>query len=117
MKIRLRSSSLLLLALALIVTASCGQTGSGPDTPLPPRTPVAQEITFMAVGDMMISRGVARAIDASGDPALPFRPLNDVLKSTDFNFGNLECPISGNDNINGKGLIFNMHTKDIAGLL
>jgi poly-gamma-glutamate synthesis protein (capsule biosynthesis protein) len=115
MKIRVKSVSLLLLALALIVSASCGQTGT--DAPLAPRAPITQDVSFVAVGDMMISRGVARAIDAAGDPLLPFRPLGDVLKSTDFNFGNLECPISGNDNINGKGLIFNMHTKDVAGLL
>lgn len=117
MKTRKKSVVFIALALALTVVASCGNTGSGPDTPLPPRTPVSQDVTFLAVGDMMISRGVARAIDAAGDPLVPFRPLADVFKSTDFNFGNLECPISGNDNVNGKGLIFNMHTKDVAGLL
>ncbi|MEO6391397.1 MAG: CapA family protein, partial [Pyrinomonadaceae bacterium] len=99
-----------------LLTLSCGNPASTQTGPTAPRTYETQEVTFLSVGDMMISRGVARAIDAAGDPLLPFRPLADVLKSTDFNFGNLESPISGNDNINGKGLIFNAHTKDIAGL-
>jgi poly-gamma-glutamate synthesis protein (capsule biosynthesis protein) len=42
--------------------------------------------------------------------------MHDVFRSTDFNFGNLEVPISGNNNVVGKGLVFNMHTRDIAGL-
>jgi len=73
-------------------------------------------LTFLAVGDMMISRGVARAITRAGDPLAPFRKMDDVFRSTDFNFGNLEVPISGRDGVIGKGLVFNMHTRDLAGL-
>ncbi|HEY0049485.1 MAG TPA: CapA family protein [Pyrinomonadaceae bacterium] len=73
-------------------------------------------VTFLAVGDMMISRGVARSITRANDPLAPFRKMEAVFRSTDFNFGNLEVPISGNNNVIGKGLVFNMHTRDIAGL-
>jgi poly-gamma-glutamate synthesis protein (capsule biosynthesis protein) len=108
---------ILALVAASVWAASCG--GSSPNTsgPATPTKVATQDVTFLSVGDMMISRGVARAIDAAGDPLVPFRPMADVFKSTDFNFGNLECPVSGNDNVYGKGLIFNMHTKDVAGLL
>lgn len=73
-------------------------------------------VTFLAVGDIMISRGVARAIARSRDPLVPFRQMEAIFRSTDFNFGNLESPISDNDNILGKGLIFNTKRRDIAGL-
>lgn len=77
---------------------------------------VNNKVTFLAVGDIMISRGVSRAIARSGNPRLPFEKMSDVFLSTDFNFGNLESPVSGNDNIIGKGLVFNMNTRHIEGL-
>ena len=73
-------------------------------------------VSFLAVGDIMLSRGVASSIVRSGNPHLPFEKMADVLRSTDFNFGNLEVPISGNNNVLGKGLTFNMHERDLAGL-
>jgi len=50
--------------------------------------------TFLAVGDIMLSRNVAAAIQKSDDVNLPFKKMSDILKSTDFNFGNLESPVS-----------------------
>lgn len=114
MKLRLRAFTFAGIALLAL---SCGNPASTQTGPIAPLTYDSKEVTFLAVGDMMISRGVARAIDAAGDPSLPFRPLDEVFKSTDFNFGNLECPISGNDNVKGKGLIFNMNTKHVPGLV
>lgn len=77
---------------------------------------VDSEVMFVAVGDIMLSRGVARAIDAAGRPEYPFTKLSDVLLSSDFNFGNLEGPISGNDRRTGKGLIFNTRRDHVKGL-
>lgn len=77
---------------------------------------VETRISFLAVGDIMLSRGVARAITRSGEATTPFEKMADVFQSTDFNFGNLESPISGNDNRLGKGLNFNMKTGDLIGL-
>jgi poly-gamma-glutamate capsule biosynthesis protein CapA/YwtB (metallophosphatase superfamily) len=74
------------------------------------------EVTFLAVGDIMLSRGVTMAINRANDPLLPFKPLSELFTSTDFNFGNLESPFSGNDGIIGKGLIFNAQTRNIKGL-
>lgn len=73
--------------------------------------------TFLAVGDIMLSRGVARTIDRAADPLAPFRQLDDLFKSTDFNFANLESPVSGHDSRVGRGLVFNARKADIEGLV
>ena len=103
-----------------VMLALFGSACSDSASPSPPKPPpvvtVDARVTFLAVGDMMISRGVARAIDRAGDPLAPFKRMEEIFLSTDFNFGNLESPISGNDNKVGKGLVFNMRTRDIAGL-
>ena len=65
----------------------------------------------------MLSRGVARTIDSAGDPMVPFSEMDDLFNSTDFNFGNLESPISGHDGRVGKGLVFNTRKSDIDGLV
>lgn len=66
---------------------------------------------------MMLSRGVNRAIERQGNTVLPFSQLEQLLNSTDFNFGNLESPVSGNEKKLGRGLIFNAHQHDLAGLV
>lgn len=73
--------------------------------------------TFIAVGDIMLSRGVNRVIEREGNPLLPFAELDDLLRSSDFNFGNLESPVSGNNQRLGRGLVFNAHTHDTDGLI
>lgn len=73
-------------------------------------------VSFLAVGDIMLSRGVANAITNSGNPLTPFNKMTDLFRSTDFNFANLESPISGKNDVPAKGLIFNTNTRDIAGL-
>ncbi len=76
-----------------------------------------QEITFLAVGDIMLSRNVAGTIEKANDPLLPFSNFKEVLNSTDFNFGNLESPISGSDKFNNTGsLVFNVPTAYAEGL-
>ncbi len=73
---------------------------------LAPAPPVTA--TFLAVGDIMLSRNVAGSIVKANDPLLPFRNLEQLLRSTDFNFGNLESPVSGRNDFNPTGsLVFN----------
>ena len=105
----------LLLTAPVLLSVSCHRS-SPPQPPAPPAKTTETKVTFLAVGDIMLSRGVAEVIDRAKDPLLPFRHLEAVLKSTDFNFGNLETPLSGDDKILGHDLIFNAHTKDMAGL-
>ncbi len=107
----------LLLSALSIFTLSCEKTSPPANQAnKPPEQVVEANVTFLAVGDMMISRGVASRIARAGDPLLPFRKMESIFRSTDFNFGNLEVPISGRNNVVGKGLVFNMNTRDIAGL-
>ncbi len=65
--------------------------------------------TFLAVGDIMLSRNVAGKIKAANNPNLPFSNMGDILKSTNFNFGNLESPFAPTTQreiIGGNSLIF-----------
>lgn len=74
-------------------------------------------VTFIAGGDISLSRAVAFNIDKYKDPLFPFRNIADELKSTDFNFANLETPFSDSDKYTAKDtLVFNAPKKNIAGL-
>lgn len=75
------------------------------------------EVTFLAVGDIMLSRNVAGTIQKAKDPLLPFSGMKDILNSVDFNFGNLESPISGRDHFSPTGsMVFNVPTAYASGL-
>lgn len=52
--------------------------------------------TLLFVGDIMLERGVAWAVQKYGgrDPLYPFLRTADFLRSADLTFGNLEGPIS-----------------------
>ncbi len=111
------------LFILTFLTAACGgnssaNSGSGSNAkPSENSTDTAEsKATFIAVGDMMLSRGVEHVIE-SGGPLMPFSQMAETLSSSDFNFGNFEAPISGNDGRMGKGLVFNVRTKDIDGLI
>lgn len=58
----------------------------------PQKSEVKSTASFLAVGDIMLSRNVAAASFKALDVELPFRKMKDTLLSTDFNFGNLESP-------------------------
>ncbi len=63
--------------------------------------------TFLAVGDIMLSRNVAADIAAAKNLNLPFLGMADVLKSTNFNFANLESPIAPKQPIiGGHSMVF-----------
>lgn len=75
------------------------------------------KVTFLAVGDMMMSRGVNSVIARTNDPLRPFSGLAELLDSTDFNFGNLESPISGSDKPGPPhSLVFNTPIRNVEGL-
>ncbi|KAF0247397.1 MAG: poly-gamma-glutamate synthesis protein (capsule biosynthesis protein), partial [bacterium] len=74
-------------------------------------------VIFIAVGDIMMSRGVNSVIARTNDPLRPFSSLAELLDSTDFNFGNLESPISGSDKPGpAHSLVFNTPIKNVEGL-
>lgn len=70
----------------------------------------------MFAGDVMLSRGVRRAILASHDPALPFRNIAPLLASADIAFVNLESPFSDRGPYHETGLIFHALPDAIEGL-
>lgn len=105
---------LLFLNAALILCLSC--RGSPPPSTTVTAPAKEATVTFLAVGDIMLSRGVAQRINNANDPLLPFRQLERLLRSTDFNFGNLETPVSGKDEVRGHDKIFNARVRDIEGL-
>ena len=82
--------------------------------------------TFLAVGDIMLSRNVAQAIVDSGNLDLPYSQMSEILKSTDFNFGNLESPFypppkpcgtaGGMGIVGGHSLVFGAPCDNIHGL-
>jgi poly-gamma-glutamate capsule biosynthesis protein CapA/YwtB (metallophosphatase superfamily) len=82
------------------------------------------DVQFMAVGDIMLSRNVAARMRGAGDPLLPFRNLSALLDSTDFNFGNLESPVvppSGTESqwdgvIGGRSLVFGAPNRSVQAL-
>ncbi len=74
--------------------------------------------SFLAAGDIMLSRNVAGTIRKANDILLPYRNLDALLRSTDFNFANLESPFSGKDTFNPTGsLVFNAPRDMVQGLV
>ena len=79
--------------------------------------PINNKITFLAVGDIMLSRNVAAKMDQVKNPLLPFSQLEELLLNTDFNIGNLESPFSGKDTYPKTGsLLFNAPRWAMQGL-
>lgn len=76
-----------------------------------------KQASFLAVGDIMLSRNVATKIKEASDPLLPFRPLESLFQSVDFSFGNLESPFAQNPIIGGHSLIFGAPSENIEGLI
>jgi poly-gamma-glutamate synthesis protein (capsule biosynthesis protein) len=69
------------------------------------------------VGDIMLSRNVAGTAQKAGNPELPFTGISELLNSTDFNFGNLESPLSGRSDFNPTGsLVFNAPPEFVSPL-
>ncbi len=74
--------------------------------------------TFIAGGDISLSRNIAYVIDQKKDPLIPFSGVANLLSSTDFNFANLETPFSNSDFYTPKNtLVFNAPKKNIEGLV
>ena len=54
----------------------------------------SEEVFFIAVGDIMLSRNVAQKIKNRDDINYPFLKMKDYLQEGDIVFGNLESPIT-----------------------
>jgi gamma-polyglutamate biosynthesis protein CapA len=63
------------------------------------------EISFVAVGDMMLSRNVGKKMVKNGYD-YPFEKITEVISSADLAFGNLESPILAGDPVNTGSFLF-----------
>ena len=98
----------LALIACLLLCASCAS-----DTAFSARSSTA---SFNAVGDIMLARGVGRAIERHGDLFHPFNGMRAQFAAVDFNFGNLESPIAGEDLEPRRWMVFNTKLAHISGL-
>ncbi|HVY12132.1 MAG TPA: CapA family protein, partial [Alphaproteobacteria bacterium] len=81
--------------------------------------PATSTLTFLAVGDIMLSRGVAAQITKEQNVNWPFLRVQDLLRQASFNFGNLESPAAPSGTppvIGGHSLIFGAPPEDLQGL-
>jgi len=83
------------------------------------KNPAAPSRTsFIAVGDIMLSRNVAQKIKDTGNPAAPFIHISNLLQDADFSFGNLESPlVSGNGIVGGHSMVFAAASSSLQGLV
>ncbi|HZX35983.1 MAG TPA: CapA family protein [Thermodesulfobacteriota bacterium] len=88
---------LLILSLVFFLPNNAPATDSIEDPPA---------VSLIAVGDIMLSRGVAGRIRRNNDPNYPFLKVKDFLKTGDIVFGNLECPITDGRKIVSKEMTF-----------
>ncbi|MFW5868930.1 MAG: CapA family protein [Armatimonadota bacterium] len=61
--------------------------------PLPEPEPEPRSFTMVAVGDVMLDRGVWRLIQANGFQSI-LKKVREDLRSADITFANLECPLA-----------------------
>jgi len=78
-----------------------------------------RKITLFFVGDIMLDRGVKKAIEkyGEGDFKFPFLKIVEFLKEADLLIGNLEGPISDKGKKVGSIYSFRMDPKAIEGLI
>jgi poly-gamma-glutamate capsule biosynthesis protein CapA/YwtB (metallophosphatase superfamily) len=112
---RRKKWSVLSLTILLIILAAFiawGQWGGSPPSVAPQDNQVTQqpelspEWTFVANGDLMLSRRVAVAMKEKGS-FYPFEQMAPLLNNADLTFGNLETSLSNRGTpIPGKGIWF-----------
>lgn len=81
------------------------------------REEAEKEVTLLFAGDIMLSRGVARAMRESGDPRFPFLSIATTTQNADITFGNLEGPLSARGNNQGSIYSFRAEPDAVEGLL
>ncbi len=91
------------VAIFVVITLSCSK-GPAPEP----------EVTFMAVGDVMLGRHIAKVMKKSGSD-VPFEQIVPTLHSADIVFGNLEAIIAADtDKLSYPGKPYNFHASKEA---
>lgn len=120
----------LALMLVLLLLGWAGSSLAGPDQEdiesdepfeafrasrmaLPETTP---PITLVAVGDVMLSRYVARVVREQADTGYPFHQVQWLLQSSDITLGNLENPLTPGREIKVPEMVLRADPEMAAGL-
>ena len=77
----------------LLVPAVAAQLEQSRRAVIGPASDATQNVTFTAVGDIMLDRGVGDKIKKLG-AEFPFESVAELLSEADLTLGNLESPIS-----------------------
>jgi poly-gamma-glutamate synthesis protein (capsule biosynthesis protein) len=77
---------------------------------------VSKELVLYFVGDVMLSRGVAKKMEKFDDWAWPFRKVGEFLSKADLTFGNLEGPLSDKGEDVGNKYSFRVDPRALEGL-
>ncbi|MEY4745048.1 MAG: hypothetical protein RL272_993 [Candidatus Parcubacteria bacterium] len=83
-----------------------------PIAPAPP----APRVTLVAVGDVMLSRNVGKAIRARADARYPFLRMRDYLADADIAFANLETAVTPGRPIDVGEMTFRSDPETVEGL-
>ncbi len=65
-----------------------------------------KQVTLVAVGDIMLSRSVAKTIKEKNDINFPFLRMRDYVRSADIAFANLETPLTPGRDIKPHEMMF-----------
>ncbi len=98
---------------ACLALAACLAVGTAP---VEGRRPTDNAVQLVAVGDILLDRGVGRRISAHG-PGYPLTAAAQSLRSADIAFGNLECPVSDRGKPAPKPFSFRASRDAAAGLV
>ena len=114
----------ILVILLTVITSSCMEEENLPaaeelseesNTPEPSEV-VSQSFTFVAVGDIMLDRGVGEKIEKLG-AEFPFQRVAGLMREADLALGNLESPISSlGTAVKGKEVNFRAAPEVIHGI-
>lgn len=77
--------------------------------------PACSRVTFCAVGDVLLDRGIRRAIN-DNTIKYPFELIKDNIRAHDLAFCNLECPVSSKGKSTGKIYCFRADTSFFSGI-
>lgn len=108
-----RIFTFLLISLLALV---CSTSKISEIKPVPNQHTVQHTVTLVAVGDVLLTRGIQRKIDIHGFQ-WPFAEVRDVLRSADVAFCNLECPLTAHGLKVNKPICFKADPANVQCLL
>ncbi len=101
------------LVLIVFVLSACG---AKQDQSYEGKKRQVKDVTFCAVGDILLDRGVRTVIEKEG-VNYPFEKVTDFINTFDLAFCNLECPLSSRGDPLDKKFVFRADSSFIEGLV